>query len=145
MTSNRSDAISFVGLTLLYGYFGYGVIDGGLDQPGLVGRTLAFYILVAVVMAFIQIVAALALGKEAEPRDREIERDIGRRAGRNAWVTIVGGLWAVPLLLGLPEMGVNLAIFACVGLLGLSEVVRYGSKLAYRGLGALRNQRALAS
>lgn len=143
MAATRSDAISFVGLILLYGYFVHGVVEGGLDQPGLIGRTLGFYVLTAVVLAFVQIVASLALGKTT-PEDREIERDIGRRAGRNAYVTTLSVLWAVPFLPAVPGIGVNLTIVACVGLTGLAEGVRYGSKLAYRGLGPARNQRALA-
>jgi hypothetical protein len=143
MAATRSDAISFVGLILLYGYFVYGVIDGGLDQPGLIGRTLGFFVLTAVVLGLVQIVAALALGRTA-PEDREAERDIGHRSGRNAYVATLSLLWAVPFLLAIPGIGVNLTIVACVGLMGLTEVVRYGSRLAYRGLGLVRNQRALA-
>lgn len=144
MAATRSDAISFIGLTLLYGYFVFSVIEGGLDQPGLIGRTLGFYVLTALVMALVQIIAGLALGKAA-PEDRETEREIGRRAGRNAYIATLSMLWVVPFLLAVPQIGVNLTIVACVGLMGLAEVVRYGSKLAYRGLGLVRNQRALAS
>ena len=54
-------------------------------------------------------------------------------------------LWVVPFLLAVPQIGVNLTIVACVGLMGLAEAVRYGSKLAYRRLGLVWNQRALAS
>ncbi len=143
MAATRSDAISFVGLILLYGYFVHGVVEGGLDQPGLIGRTLGFYVLAAVVLGLVQIVAALALGK-ASPEDRESERAIGHRSGRNAYIATLSVLWAVPFLLAVPDIGVNLTIVACVGVMGLAEVVRYGSRLAYRGLGLVRNQRALA-
>lgn len=144
MAATRSDTISFVGIVLLYGYFLYGVIEGGLDQPDMIGRTLGFYVLTIVVMIVVQIVAAIALGK-ATPEDAGIEREIGRRAGRNAYVTILSVLWAVPFLLAVPDIGVNLTIVACVGLMGVAEAVRYGSKLTYRGLGLVRNQRALAN
>ena len=120
------------------------MIEGGLDQPGLIGRTLGFYVLTALVMALVQIIAGLALGKAA-PEDRETEREIGRRAGRNAYIATLSMLWVVPFLLAVPQIGVNLTIVACVGLMGLAEAVRYGSKLAYRGLGLVRNQRALAN
>lgn len=144
MNAIRSDTISLAGIVVLYGYFLYGVIEGGLDQPDMIGRTLGFYVLTIVVMIIVQIVAAIALGKAA-PEDAEAEREIGRRAGRNAYVVALSVLWAVPFLPAVPEIGMNLTIVACVGLMGLAEAVRYGSKLAYRGLGLVRNQRALAN
>lgn len=144
MNATRSDTISLAGIVVLYGYFLFGVIEGGLDQPDMIGRTLGFYVLTIVVMIIVQIVAAIALGKAA-PEHAEAEREIGRRAGRNAYVATLSVLWAVPCLLAVPQVGMNLTIVACVGLMGLAEAVRYGSKLAYRGLGLVRNQRALAN
>jgi hypothetical protein len=50
----------------------------------------------------------------------------------------------VPFLAALPDAQV-LTVHAVVGLLGLSQIVAHASRLFYRGLGAGRNQRALAA
>lgn len=138
-----TDAISFIGLIAAYGYFVYGVIAAGIDQEGLAGQVIGFYVVTAVVMALVQVLAAWVFG-EAPKADREAEYEIGRRSGRNAYVALLSVLWAVPFLLVL-SYGVELTLAVVVGVMGLGEVVRYGSRLVYRGLGAGRNQRALTA
>lgn len=147
MSTQRSDAISFIGLGLAYGWFAFGVLADGLSQAGLFGRVLGFYIGAAVALALLQVVAEWVFGARPQA-DREFEREIGRRSGRNAYIAVLSVLWAVPFLLALP-FGLELTLAASVGVLGLAELVRYGSRLVYRSLGpsrlgSSRNQRAVA-
>lgn len=147
MATQRSDAISFIGLILAYGWFAFGVLADGLGQPGLIGRVLGFYIRAAVALALLQVAAEWVFGARPEG-DREFEREIGRRSGRNAYIAMLSVLWAAPFLLALPY-GVELTLATSVGVMGLAELVRYGSRLVYRALGpgrlgTGRNQRAVA-
>ena len=142
MPNNRTDAISLVGLLIAYGWYVGDVIPDGLDQPGLLGRTIGFFVAVTLLMAVVQVLAEWIFGR-GQPADREAERDIGRRAGRNAYIAILSVLWAAPFLLAIPVVGVNLTIVACVAAMGLAEIVRYASCLAYRSLGVGRNHRAV--
>ncbi len=119
----------FVAGGVLYGVqclFHWAQLKGWIDPPGPV---------------------SLLFG-QGEPADRAAERDIGRRAGRNAYIAVLSVLWAVPFLVAVSELGPNLAMVAAVGAMGLAEIVRHASCLAYRGLdprrlGSERNQRAL--
>jgi hypothetical protein len=94
-------------------------------------------------MIVVHSLVALVFGQGSRP-DAESERWIGWRAARNALVAVMSVLWAVPFLAALPDAQV-LTVHAVVGLLGLSQIVAHASRLFYRGLGAGRNQRALAA
>jgi len=147
MASQRSDAISFIGLLVAYGWFGFDLLAEGIGQEGLVGRLIGFYIGAALALAAVQVLAEWVLGA-GRGADREREREIGRRSGRNAYIAMLAVMWAVPFLLALP-FGAELALVAVIGAMGLAEVVRYGSRLGYRALGPgrlgfARNQSAVA-
>jgi hypothetical protein len=137
----RADVVSFIGLILAYGWFAATEFNLGFEPDGLWGRALGFYIVTAVAMAILQAIAGWVFGK-APGEQREREREIAHSSGRNAYVAMLSVMWAVPFLLGLPY-GLQLAMVACVAAMGLAELVRYGSRLLYRGLGCVRNQRAL--
>lgn len=143
MTNNRTDILAVLGLLVAYGWYMRDVIPDGLTDPSLLGRTIGFFVAVTVAMILTQIVIAL-VPKGGDP-DPEVEREIGRRSGRNAYIAVLSVLWAIPFLAAIPEIGVNLAIVSAVGAMGLAEVVRYGSRIVYRGLGSGRNQPAVAA
>lgn len=141
--SNRTDAVSFAGLLIGHSWYAYDVISTGIDQPGLLTRSIQFWVVLALVLTAVHIVVALIPGKP--PVDKALEREIGRWSSRNAYVAVGALMWTAPFLIAIPAVGQNLGIALTVTALGLAETVRYGSRLIYRGLGAGRNHSALAA
>jgi len=144
MASNRTDAVTLGVLVLAYGAYGVQAYEHPpLAAAEMIPIVAGFYIAFTLAMIVVHSIVALLFGKGAKP-DPELERAIGWRAARNSLIAVMSILWALPFLAALPDAQV-LTVHAVVGLLGLSEIVAHVSRLAYRGLGSGRNQRALAA
>jgi hypothetical protein len=144
MASSRTDAVTLAVLVLGYGAYAVQAYENPpLAAAEMIPIVAGFYLAFTVAMIVIHALVALVFGHEPKG-DPELERIVGWRAGRNALVAVVSLLWALPFLAALPDAQV-LTVHAAVGLLGLSQIVGHASSILYRGLGAGRNQRALAS
>jgi hypothetical protein len=144
MASNRTDAVTLAVLVLGYGAYGVQAWENPpLAAAELIPIVAGFYVAFTLAMIVVHSLVVLVFGSEPKG-DPELERAVGWRAGRNGLVAVVSVLWALPFLAALPDAQV-LTVQAVVGLLGLSQIVGHASSILYRGLGAGRNQRALAS
>lgn len=143
MSSNRTDLTTLLVLLGSYGVYGWLAATTAMSLTEALGLIVGFYIAFTVVLAIAHVAMAMLFFWAPARKDPEREKDIHRRAARNGYAAIYGVAWAVPFLLALPE-GEIWTAHAVVGLMGLGEIVRHASLVLYRGLGAERNQRALA-
>jgi len=147
MNANRTDVVTLAVLLLAFGGYGFTAITTPISWPAALGETFGLYIGLTVAMVLFHVVGAVSValaGGGDVTADRAREREIGRRAARNGYFVVMMGLWALPFLM-LADGGGGVLVRAVVGLLGAAEIVRYASRIAYRGFGGAQNQWLQAS
>ncbi len=128
--AEKSAALIFAALAIIY--FGYFLIAPSAPLAAALPMLIGTVVLLVIVMIIGHTLIALFHYPidevDAEPDERE--EAIRLRSARNAYYLLVAGMWALPAAL-LLDVGTVQVIQLWLALMVLSEMVYYGSILAY--------------